>query len=119
MADEGAFLELLVANERVGRLLDVLADPTQRSRWTGPWLFRHHCHAHPDSMYACSQCRHKSTIMQLQAEVQRGSSYVEEVRTLHCSWTPNCARQLTGGSCTAGTQSRRHPDPHQPPSPHK
>jgi hypothetical protein len=32
MADEGAFLELLVANERVGKLMDILIDPYQRQR---------------------------------------------------------------------------------------
>ena len=32
MADEGEFIELLVANDRVGRILDVLADPVQRAR---------------------------------------------------------------------------------------
>jgi hypothetical protein len=32
MADEAGFLELLVANERVGRWLDILMDPYQRSR---------------------------------------------------------------------------------------
>ena len=30
MADEAGFLELLVANERIGRWLDILCDPYQR-----------------------------------------------------------------------------------------
>jgi len=33
MADEAGFLELLVANERIGRTLDVLCDPYQRSKY--------------------------------------------------------------------------------------
>ena len=32
MADEAGFLELLVANERVGRWLDILMDPFQRGK---------------------------------------------------------------------------------------
>jgi hypothetical protein len=33
MADEEGFLSLLIANERVGRALDVLCDPFQRNKW--------------------------------------------------------------------------------------
>lgn len=32
MADEEGFLSLLIANERVGRALDVLCDPFQRKK---------------------------------------------------------------------------------------
>jgi hypothetical protein len=33
MADEAGFLELLIANERIRRLLDVLADGSQQQAW--------------------------------------------------------------------------------------
>lgn len=32
MADEAGFLELLIANERIGRALDILCDPYQRNK---------------------------------------------------------------------------------------
>lgn len=54
---ESDFLELLVANERVGRWMDILMDPFQRSR-------------------------HKFAITQLQQDLQRGPSYVEEANRM-------------------------------------
>jgi hypothetical protein len=35
MADEAGFLELLIANERIGRALDMLCDPYQRKKYDG------------------------------------------------------------------------------------
>jgi hypothetical protein len=35
MADEEAFLSLLIANERIGRALDTLCDPYQRTKYDG------------------------------------------------------------------------------------
>eukprot|EP00882_Tetradesmus_deserticola_P028274 GHRQ01031490.1.p1 GENE.GHRQ01031490.1~~GHRQ01031490.1.p1 ORF type:complete len:129 (+),score=17.93 GHRQ01031490.1:368-754(+) len=54
---ESDFLELLVANERVGQWLDILMDPFQRSR-------------------------HKFAISELRQDLQRGSSYIEEANRL-------------------------------------
>ncbi|WIA33377.1 hypothetical protein OEZ86_006513 [Tetradesmus obliquus] len=54
---ESDFLELLVANERVGRWMDILMDPFQRSR-------------------------HKFAITQLQQDLQRGPSYIEEANRM-------------------------------------
>jgi hypothetical protein len=40
---ESDFLELLVANERVGRWMDILMDPYQRSRFALASLASHWC----------------------------------------------------------------------------
>lgn len=45
MADEAGFLELLIANERIGRALDILCDPYQRSKYVELMAVLCCCHA--------------------------------------------------------------------------
>lgn len=99
MADEEGFLSLLIANERVGRALDVLRDPFQRIKcvWSLPFLTsagkrqqrrqqqQQYSSSHGSSSVLLNDllisraCRHQHAINQLQQDLQRGASYVEEV----------------------------------------
>lgn len=104
MADEAGFLELLVANERIGRFLDVLCDPYQRNKCV---LYCRSVDSSGSSSNSCGSsnrplsslsqgalthihslccwllygciCRHKHAINQLQQDLRRGGAYVEEV----------------------------------------
>jgi len=104
MAEED-FLQLLIANERIGRTLDILCDPYQCNKYAlFYWLVTVHLFAAAAAAAATAAaaaannqqqcladvptinphlvrhpCRHQHAITQLQQDLQRGPSYVEEV----------------------------------------